>query len=152
MRSTRATAAYFGRGNHNFADPLLKDKAGQPQYNIKGRSRLDRSRLARIKFRGSRRHRHPVPGWPAVWCCVPVICSPPTRKRDLGRQRQSARRAAAHTEGRQYGFPPRHPVHLPDVIDETSTFDYALQASVRLRIQLQRSSCWCGLIFDPPGP
>lgn len=30
-------------------------------------------------------------------------------------------------EGRHYGFPPRHPRHLPDVIDEPSVFDYAPQ-------------------------
>ncbi|HXX92156.1 MAG TPA: PQQ-dependent sugar dehydrogenase, partial [Planctomycetota bacterium] len=29
--------------------------------------------------------------------------------------------------GRHYGFPPRHPKHLPDVIDEPSIFDYAPQ-------------------------
>lgn len=29
--------------------------------------------------------------------------------------------------GRHYGFPPRHPQHLPDVIDEPSTFDYGPQ-------------------------
>lgn len=29
--------------------------------------------------------------------------------------------------GRHYGFPPRHPKHLPDVIDEPSTFDYGPQ-------------------------
>jgi putative heme-binding domain-containing protein len=29
--------------------------------------------------------------------------------------------------GRHYGFPPRHPKHLPEVIDEPSTFDYAPQ-------------------------
>ncbi len=29
--------------------------------------------------------------------------------------------------GRHYGFPPRHPRYLPDVIDEPSTFDYGPQ-------------------------
>src|SRR5213078_3063163 len=29
--------------------------------------------------------------------------------------------------GRHYGFPPRHPVFLPNVIDEPSTFDYSPQ-------------------------
>lgn len=29
--------------------------------------------------------------------------------------------------GRHYGFPPRHPKHLPNVIDEPSVFDYAPQ-------------------------
>lgn len=30
-------------------------------------------------------------------------------------------------EGRHYGFPPRHPEHLPDVIDEPSVYDYKPQ-------------------------
>src|SRR3546814_5479076 len=29
--------------------------------------------------------------------------------------------------GRHYGFPPRHPEYLPDVIDEPSVFDYKPQ-------------------------
>ncbi len=30
-------------------------------------------------------------------------------------------------QGRHYGFPPRHPLHLPHVIDEPSVFDYGPQ-------------------------
>ncbi len=30
----RDGSVYFGRGTYNFADPLLKNKDGQPQYNI----------------------------------------------------------------------------------------------------------------------
>lgn len=41
--------------------------------------------------------------------------------------------------GRHYGFPPRHPVHLPTVIDEPSTFDYAPQ-----------HQSTCGLTFNEP--
>jgi putative heme-binding domain-containing protein len=39
--------------------------------------------------------------------------------------------------GRHYGFPPRHPKHLPNVIDEPSTFDYAPQ-----------HQSTCGLYFN----
>src|SRR5207245_3432866 len=39
--------------------------------------------------------------------------------------------------GRHYGFPPRHPRHLPDVIDEPSLFDYAPQ-----------HQSTCGLCFN----
>ena len=42
-------------------------------------------------------------------------------------------------KGRHYGFPPRHPVHLPDAIDEPSTFDYAPQ-----------HQSTCGLCFNEP--
>lgn len=41
--------------------------------------------------------------------------------------------------GRHYGFPPRHPRHLPAVIDEPSLFDF--------RPQHQST---CGLVFDEP--
>jgi len=45
-----------------------------------------------------------------------------------------------HVEkGRHYGFPPRHPRHLPNVIDEPSVFDY--------RPQHQST---CGLNFNEP--
>jgi putative heme-binding domain-containing protein len=42
-------------------------------------------------------------------------------------------------KGRHYGFPPRHPRHLPDVIDEPSVFDYAPQ-----------HQSTCGLQFNEP--
>jgi putative heme-binding domain-containing protein len=41
--------------------------------------------------------------------------------------------------GRHYGFPPRHPKHLPNVIDEPSTFDYSPQ-----------HQSTCGLCFNDP--
>ncbi|HWL10389.1 MAG TPA: hypothetical protein VNQ76_18435, partial [Planctomicrobium sp.] len=41
--------------------------------------------------------------------------------------------------GRHYGFPPRHPRHLPDVIDEPSVFDYKPQ-----------HQSTCGLNFNEP--
>ncbi|MDB6020821.1 MAG: hypothetical protein JWQ04_678, partial [Pedosphaera sp.] len=43
--------------------------------------------------------------------------------------------------GRHYGFPPRHPKYLPDVIDEPSVFDYAPQ-----------HQSTCGLHFNEPVP
>jgi putative heme-binding domain-containing protein len=42
-------------------------------------------------------------------------------------------------KGRHYGFPPRHPKHLPKVIDEPSVWDYAPQ-----------HQCACGLNFNEP--
>ena len=41
--------------------------------------------------------------------------------------------------GRHYGFPPRHPDHLPSVIDEPSVFDYVPQ-----------HQSTCGLSFNEP--
>ena len=42
-------------------------------------------------------------------------------------------------QGRHYGFPPRHPRHLPEVIDEPSVYDYRPQ-----------HQCTCGLNFNEP--
>jgi putative heme-binding domain-containing protein len=42
-------------------------------------------------------------------------------------------------KGRHYGFPPRHPQHLPGVIDEPSVFDYSPQ-----------HQSTCGLVFNEP--
>jgi len=41
--------------------------------------------------------------------------------------------------GKHYGFPPRHPKHLPNVFDEPSVFDYAPQ-----------HQSTCGMIFNTP--
>jgi len=43
--------------------------------------------------------------------------------------------------GRHYGFPPRHPKHLPNVLDEPSTFDYAPQ-----------HQSTCGMAFNHGSP
>lgn len=42
-------------------------------------------------------------------------------------------------KGRHYGFPPRHPKHLPNVIDEPSVFDFGPQ-----------HQSTCGLCFNEP--
>jgi putative heme-binding domain-containing protein len=42
--------------------------------------------------------------------------------------------------GRHYGFPPRHPTFLPDVVDEPSVWDYAPQ-----------HQSTCGFRFNTPG-
>lgn len=42
-------------------------------------------------------------------------------------------------KGRHYGFPPRHPLHLPDVSDEPSVMDYGPQ-----------HQSTCGLQFNEP--
>jgi putative heme-binding domain-containing protein len=42
-------------------------------------------------------------------------------------------------QGRHYGFPPRHPRHLPNIIDEPSEYDYGPQ-----------HQSTCGLVFNEP--
>jgi len=47
--------------------------------------------------------------------------------------------------GRHYGFPPRHPKYLPDVIDETKRVRLRTATPVQLRSSLQRAK-WMGRI------
>ena len=42
-------------------------------------------------------------------------------------------------EGKHYGFPPRHPKHLPNVVNEPAVFDYAPQ-----------HQSTCGIFIDVP--
>jgi hypothetical protein len=42
-------------------------------------------------------------------------------------------------KGRHYGFPPRHPMHLPNVLDEPSVYDYGPQ-----------HQSTCGMCFNEP--
>src|SRR5207344_3316606 len=42
-------------------------------------------------------------------------------------------------KGKHYGFPPRHPKHLPDVIDEPSVYDWGPQ-----------HQSICGINFNEP--
>ncbi|WP_165225086.1 ThuA domain-containing protein [Aquisphaera insulae] len=51
--------------------------------------------------------------------------------------------------GRHYGFPPRHPRHLPGVIDEPSVFDYAPQHQSTCGIVFNESVNG-GPVFGPP--
>ena len=69
-----------------------------------------------------------------------AICSAPIRKAPPGWPTAIRSTSCLHVEqGRHYGFPPRHPRHLPNVIDEPSVFDY--------RPQHQST---CGLNFNEP--
>lgn len=50
---------------------------------------------------------------------------------------------------RYYGFPPRHPQHLPDVIDEPSTFDYGPQHQSTVGLCFDEPVAEGGPIFGP---
>ena len=69
-----------------------------------------------------------------------ATCSAPTRRARPG-CRTATRSTSCSTSRRaaHYGFPPRHPKHLPDVIDEPSTFDYGPQ-----------HQSTCGFCFNEP--
>src|SRR5439155_25251143 len=51
--------------------------------------------------------------------------------------------------GRHYGFPPRHPKYLPNVIDEPSTFDYAPQHQSTCGLHFNDPVAGSGKVFGP---
>ena len=51
--------------------------------------------------------------------------------------------------GRHYGFPPAHPKHLPNVIDEPSTFDYGPQHQSTCGFNFNEPLAADGPIFGP---
>ncbi|MBA3311827.1 MAG: ThuA domain-containing protein [Planctomycetaceae bacterium] len=131
-------SVYFGLGTANFADPYLRDKEGDVGYSIDG----ERSTILRVSPDFSTRE---------VYCTgirFPVALAF-NREGDLFATDQEGATWVPNgnpldellhiQKGRHYGFPPRHPKLLPDVIDEPSTFDYSPQ-----------HQSTCGLTFNDP--
>jgi putative heme-binding domain-containing protein len=127
---------FFGLGTANFADPLVKDAQGRPTYRWDG----ERGAIIKVSPDFTRRE---------VYCSgirFPVALAF-NRNGDLFCTDQEGATWVANgnpfdellhlVRGRHYGFPPRHPEWLPDVIDEPSVYDY--------RPQHQST---CGLIFN----
>ena len=52
-------------------------------------------------------------------------------------------------KGRHYGFPPRHPKYVPNVIDEPSTFDYAPQHQSTCGVHFNEPVAGSDRIFGP---
>lgn len=129
---------YFGRGTYNFADPLLRDKDGKPHYSLKDES------AAIIRVSPDFKTREIV----ATGIRFPVAIRI-NKQGDLFATDQEGATWVPNgnpldellhvQKGRHYGFPPRHPKHLPNVIDEPSTFDYGPQ-----------HQSTCGLNFNEP--
>lgn len=137
----RDGSVYFGRGTYNFADPLLKDKAGKPEYKLTDEGG------AILRVSPDFKTREIV----ATGIRFPVGLHF-NRHGDLFATDQEGATWVANgnpfdellhiQNGRHYGFPPRHPDHLPGVIDEPSVYDYGPQ-----------HQSTCGFAFnDPVGP
>lgn len=118
---------YFCLGVENFANAYLIDPAsGKSAFDI----RTDRSTIQRVSADFSKREN---------FCTgIRFACSLEfNRAGDLFASEQEGATWLPNgnpydellhiVSGRHYGFPPRHPVHLPQVIDEPSTFDYGPQ-------------------------
>ncbi len=134
----RDGSVYFGRGTMNFTDPLLRDKEGQPHYSLTDESG------AIIRVSPDFKTREVV----AKGIRFPVAIRV-NRHGDLFCTDQEGATWVPNgnpfdellhvQKGRHYGFPARHPKHLPGVIDEPSTFDYGPQ-----------HQSTCGLNFNEP--
>lgn len=134
----RDGSVYYGRGTGNFADPLLRDKDGKAQYRLEDES----GAIIRV-----------APDFKSHEIVATGIRFPVALRFNVNGDLFATDQEGAtwvpngnpldellHIQrGRHYGFPPRHPVFLPNVIDEPSTFDYAPQ-----------HQSTCGFNFNEP--
>jgi putative heme-binding domain-containing protein len=129
---------YFGLGTTNYANGYLIDKEGKAHYDLKN----ERGTILRVSPDFKSRE----------IICTGIRFPVGIRFNADGELFCTDQEGATwlpngnpldellHIEkGRHYGFPPRHPRHLPDVIDEPSVFDYAPQ-----------HQSTCGLNFNDP--
>jgi len=131
---------YFGLGTADYTDAYLVDSSGTSRYELSG----ERGTIQRLSADFSRRE---------TFCTgirFPVALAFNALGDLFATDQEGATWLAngnpfdelLHVRaGRHYGFPPRHPRHLPDVVDEPSVVDYGPQ---------HQSAC--GLVFDDPGP
>ena len=132
-------AIYFGLGTGNFTDPYLIDKTtGAWRYDL----RSERGTIMKVSPDFKRREivctgiRFPV--GMAFNSEGDLFCTDQEGATWLPNGNPLDELLHIKT-GRHYGFPPRHPKHLPNVIDEPSVFDYAPQ-----------HQSTCGLNFNLP--
>jgi putative heme-binding domain-containing protein len=129
---------YFALGTANYANGYLLDKDGKSQYDLAS----ERGTVLRVSADFSRRE---------------IVCTGTRFPVSMAFNRHGDLFAAEqegatwlpngnpfdellHLQpGRHYGFPPRHPRHLPNVIDEPSAFDYSPQ-----------HQSTCGMLFNEP--
>jgi putative heme-binding domain-containing protein len=136
----RDGSVYFGRGTANFANGYLIDKDGKAHYDVKG----EYGTILRV-----------APDFKSREVVATGVRFPVglrfNRAGDLFATDQEGATwlpngnpfdELLHIDlkhRRHYGFPPRHPKHLPDVIDEPSVYDYGPQ-----------HQSTCGFCFNEP--
>jgi putative heme-binding domain-containing protein len=131
-------SVYFGLGTPDFFNPYQVDKQGRSHYDVKG----EHGTVQKVSPDFRRRET----------ICTGVrftVALAFNRQGDLFATDQEGATWLANGNpfdellhiqpGRHYGFPPRHPRHLPNVIDEPSVFDYGPQ-----------HQSTCGLNFNEP--
>ncbi len=134
----RDGSVYYGRGTANFADPLLHDKDGKAQYRLT-------DEWGTIIHVSPDFKSHEIF---ATGIRFPVALRFNARGDLFATDQEGATWVPNGNpldellhiqQGRHYGFPPRHPDFLPNVIDEPSTFDYGPQ-----------HQSTCGFNFNEP--
>lgn len=129
-------AIYFGLGTANYANAYLVDENGKAQYDLNS----ERGTVQRISPDFKKRET----------VCTGIrfpIAFAFDRYGELFCTEQEGATWLANgnpfdellhiRRGNHYGFPPRHPQHNPNVIDEPSTFDYGPQ-----------HQSTCGMVFN----
>lgn len=144
----RDGSVYFGRGTYNFADPLLKDKDGKPQY------RLSDEASAILRVSPDFKTREII----ATGIRFPVGLRF-NRHGDLFATDQEGATWVANgnpfdellhiQKGRHYGFPAKDGVHVKGVIDEPSVFDYGPQHQSTCGFNFNEPVIKDGAIFGP---
>jgi putative heme-binding domain-containing protein len=131
---------YFGRGTVNYANGYLIDNDGKAHYDVKG----EYGTIMRVSPDFKKREvvatgiRFPVglhfnkAG--DLFCTDQEGATWLPNGNPLDELLHIDLKKVRH-----YGFPPRHPRHLPDVLDEPSTFDYGPQ-----------HQSTCGFCFNEP--
>ena len=120
-------SVYFSLGAASFTEPYLIDKAtGLSRY----RTTMDRGTIQRVAPDFSKREAVCTGIRFAVGLAFhpngDLFCS--DQEGATWRHDGNPLDELLHIQpGRHYGFPPRHPKHLPDVFDEPSVFDYGPQ-------------------------
>lgn len=133
-------SVYFGLGTANYANAYMPDASGKAQYSLES----ERGTILRIAPDFQSRES----------ICTGIRFPIAIRLNSQGDLFCTDQEGATwlpngnpfdellHIQkGRHYGFPPRHPDHLPDVIDEPSTFNYGPQHQAT-----------CGLNFNEHKP
>ena len=129
-------SVYFSIGCTNFADGYLRDASGKSTY------RLDSPRGTVQRMSADLKTRETVATGVRFLCALAF-----NQQGDLFATEQEGATWLPNgnpldellhiVPGRHYGFPPRHPRHLPEVIDEPALMEYAPQ-----------HQSTCGMIFN----
>jgi putative heme-binding domain-containing protein len=146
----RDGSVYFGRGTSDFTEPYLKDAEGKARY------RPTDEAAAILRVSPDFKTREVV----ASGIRFPVGLRF-NRRGDLFATDQEGATWVPNgnpldellhiQKGRHYGFPPRHPRHLPNVIDEPSTFDFGPQHQSTCGFAFNEPVKEGGPVFGPKG-